>query len=113
MPGLMFQDVVCSRARANSNWYTVPLSFVVHTFVARRDHRRASNRYRHAAEATRDHGVRHAVRSGRSNRAATGSPGRAIIFNGRDVWRPTRRTRHNRRRIWCNFPAGAHRHNAN
>jgi periplasmic protein TonB len=33
MPGLMFQDVVCPRARANSKWYTVPLSFVVHTFV--------------------------------------------------------------------------------
>ena len=33
MPGLMFQDVVCPRARANSKWYTVPLSFVVHTLV--------------------------------------------------------------------------------
>lgn len=33
MPGLMFQDVVCSHARANSKWYTVPLSFVVHTLV--------------------------------------------------------------------------------
>src|SRR4029450_5908861 len=33
MPGLMFQDVVCPRAGDNSNWYTVPLSFVVHTLV--------------------------------------------------------------------------------
>ena len=33
MPGLMFQDVVCSRARSNSKWYTVPLSFVVHTLL--------------------------------------------------------------------------------
>ena len=33
MPGLMFQDVVCSHARDNSKWYTVPLSFVVHTLL--------------------------------------------------------------------------------
>ena len=33
MPGLMFQDVVCSRARAQRKWYTVPLSFLVHTSV--------------------------------------------------------------------------------
>ena len=33
MPGLMFQDVVCSRAKSNSRWYTVPLSFLVHTVV--------------------------------------------------------------------------------
>ena len=31
MPGLMFQDVVCPRARENSKWYTVPLSLVAHT----------------------------------------------------------------------------------
>jgi len=29
----MFQDVVCPHARANSKWYTVPLSFVVHTLL--------------------------------------------------------------------------------
>ncbi len=33
MPGLMFQDVVCSRARADSKRYTVPLSLIVHTLV--------------------------------------------------------------------------------
>jgi protein TonB len=33
MPGVMFQDVVCSRAKSTSRWYTVPLSFLVHTFV--------------------------------------------------------------------------------
>ena len=33
MPGLMFQDVVCPRARAQRKWYTVPLSFLVHTSV--------------------------------------------------------------------------------
>ena len=33
MPGLMFQDVVSPRARSNRKWYTVPLSFVVHTIV--------------------------------------------------------------------------------
>ena len=33
MPGLMFQDVVCSRAKSTSRWYTVPLSFLVHTFI--------------------------------------------------------------------------------
>jgi protein TonB len=33
MPGLMFQDVVSPRARSNRKWYTVPLSFVVHTSV--------------------------------------------------------------------------------
>lgn len=33
MPGVMFQDVVSSRARANSKWYTVPLSFLVHTAI--------------------------------------------------------------------------------
>ena len=33
MPGTMFQDVVCPRARSSPRWYTVPLSFVVHTLV--------------------------------------------------------------------------------
>ena len=33
MPGIMFQDVVSSRIRFHRNWYTLPLSFVVHTFV--------------------------------------------------------------------------------
>ena len=33
MPGIMFQDVVSSRIRSHRKWYTLPLSFVVHTFV--------------------------------------------------------------------------------
>ena len=33
MPGIMFQDVVCPRERANRKWYTLPLSFLVHTSV--------------------------------------------------------------------------------
>ena len=33
MPGLMFQDVVCSRGRSNRKWYTLPLSFLVHTSI--------------------------------------------------------------------------------
>jgi TonB family protein len=33
MPRIMFQDVVSSRIRSNRNWYTLPLSFVVHTFA--------------------------------------------------------------------------------
>ena len=33
MPGIMFQDVVCSRADASRKWYTLPLSFLVHTSV--------------------------------------------------------------------------------
>jgi periplasmic protein TonB len=33
MPGIMFQDVVCSRSESNSTWYTVPLSCLVHTTV--------------------------------------------------------------------------------
>jgi protein TonB len=33
MPGIMFQDVVCPRARSNRKWYTLPLSFFVHTIV--------------------------------------------------------------------------------
>ena len=33
MPGIMFQDVVSPRARSNRKWYTLPLSFLVHTFV--------------------------------------------------------------------------------
>jgi TonB family protein len=33
MPGLMFQDVVCPRAQARRKWYTLPLSFLVHTSV--------------------------------------------------------------------------------
>jgi protein TonB len=31
MPGIMFQDVVCSRGESNSKWYTVPLSCLIHT----------------------------------------------------------------------------------
>jgi periplasmic protein TonB len=31
MPGIMFQDVVCPRANSNREWYTLPLSFIVHT----------------------------------------------------------------------------------
>jgi TonB family protein len=31
MAGIMFQDVVCSRAESQRKWYTVPLSFFVHT----------------------------------------------------------------------------------
>ena len=33
MPRIMFQDVVCSRARSNGKWYTLPLSCLVHTAV--------------------------------------------------------------------------------
>jgi protein TonB len=33
MPGIMFQDVVCPRVRTNRSWYTLPLSFLVHTSV--------------------------------------------------------------------------------
>ena len=33
MPGIMFQDVVSPRARSNRKWYTLPLSFLVHTVV--------------------------------------------------------------------------------
>ena len=33
MPGIMFQDVVSLRARSNRKWYTLPLSFLVHTSV--------------------------------------------------------------------------------
>jgi TonB family protein len=33
MPGIMFQDVACSRADATRKWYTLPLSFLVHTSV--------------------------------------------------------------------------------
>ncbi len=33
MPGIMFQDVVSPRSRSNRKWYTLPLSFVVHTSV--------------------------------------------------------------------------------
>ena len=33
MPGIMFQDVVSLRTRSNRKWYTLPLSFLVHTTV--------------------------------------------------------------------------------
>lgn len=33
MPGVMFQDVVSLRARSNRKWYTLPLSFLIHTSV--------------------------------------------------------------------------------
>jgi protein TonB len=33
MPRIMFQDVVSPRARSNRKWHTLPLSFLVHTFV--------------------------------------------------------------------------------
>jgi protein TonB len=33
MPGIMFQDVVCSRERSHRKWYTLPLSFLVHTSI--------------------------------------------------------------------------------
>lgn len=33
MPGIMFQDVVSPRAPSNRKWYTLPLSFLVHTSV--------------------------------------------------------------------------------
>ena len=33
MPGIMFQDVVCPRARSNRKWSTVPISFAVHTVM--------------------------------------------------------------------------------
>ncbi len=31
MAGIMFEDVVSPRARSNRKWYTLPLSFLVHT----------------------------------------------------------------------------------
>ena len=33
MPRIMFEEVVCPSADANRKWYTLPLSFVVHTVV--------------------------------------------------------------------------------
>ena len=33
MPGIMFQDVVCSRERSHRKWYTLPLSFLIHTSI--------------------------------------------------------------------------------
>jgi TonB family protein len=33
MPGIMFTDVVSSRMRSHRKWYTVPLSFLVHTSI--------------------------------------------------------------------------------
>ena len=33
MPGIMFQDVVSLRTRSHRKWYTLPLSFLVHTAV--------------------------------------------------------------------------------
>jgi periplasmic protein TonB len=33
MPGVMFQDVVSLRTRSHRKWYTLPLSFLVHTAV--------------------------------------------------------------------------------
>ena len=33
MPGIMFQDVVSPGARSNRKWYTLPLSFLVHTSI--------------------------------------------------------------------------------
>ena len=33
MPGIMFQDVVCPRAQSTRKWYTLPLSFLIHTSV--------------------------------------------------------------------------------
>ena len=33
MAGIMFQDVVSPRARSNRKWYTLPLSFVIHTSI--------------------------------------------------------------------------------
>jgi TonB family protein len=33
MPGIMFQDVVCPRAQTTRKWYTLPLSFLIHTSV--------------------------------------------------------------------------------
>ena len=33
MPGTMFQELVCPQARTHRNWYTLPLSFLVHTAV--------------------------------------------------------------------------------
>ena len=33
MPGIMFEDVVSSRARSHRKWYTLPLSFLVHTSI--------------------------------------------------------------------------------
>lgn len=33
MPGFMFQDVVSPRTQSRRKWYTVPLSFLVHTTV--------------------------------------------------------------------------------
>jgi protein TonB len=31
MPNVMFEEVVCPRAAANRKWYTLPLSFALHT----------------------------------------------------------------------------------
>src|SRR5436190_20062991 len=31
MPRMMFEEVVCSRAVMNRKWYTLPLSFVMHS----------------------------------------------------------------------------------
>jgi periplasmic protein TonB len=33
MPRIMFQEVVCPSADANRKWYTLPLSFLVHTLA--------------------------------------------------------------------------------
>jgi protein TonB len=33
MPGIMFQDVVCSRAHSHHKLYTLPLSFLIHTSI--------------------------------------------------------------------------------
>ena len=33
MPGSMFQEVVCPRASTRGSWYTLPFSFLAHTFV--------------------------------------------------------------------------------
>ena len=33
MARIMFQDVVCSRERSHRKWYTLPLSFLIHTSI--------------------------------------------------------------------------------
>ena len=33
MPGIMFEDVVSSRVQSHRKWYTLPLSFLVHTSI--------------------------------------------------------------------------------
>ena len=33
MPGAMFQDVVCPRRGSARKWYTLPLSFIIHTAI--------------------------------------------------------------------------------